>query len=176
MKKNNKNLIILLFTLLIVIVVLYFFLDNKDTKIHNKLKKLNIDDVNNVMIVAHSDDEALWGGAHLVEEKYLVVCVTCGSNKTRKKEFISAMKKINAPYIVLNYPDLVNGKKDDWKESYQLIKSDLTEIINYKQLNKIVTHNPDGEYGHIHHIMVSEILTSISDHNNLYYFNKYYTN
>ena len=29
----------------------------------------------NLMIVAHPDDETLWGGAHLIEDNYYVVCV-----------------------------------------------------------------------------------------------------
>ena len=39
------------------------------------------------MIVAHPDDEMLWGGAHLLNGNYLVVCITCGRSKTRDKEF-----------------------------------------------------------------------------------------
>ena len=38
----------------------------------------------------------------------------------------------------------------------------------------IVTHNPDGEYSHLHHILTSKIVTSVTT-NNLYYFGRYYS-
>ena len=44
------------------------------------------------MIVAHADDDLLWGGMHLIKDKYVVVCVTCGTNELREKEFEKAMK------------------------------------------------------------------------------------
>ena len=40
-----------------------------------------------LMIVAHPDDEVLWGGGHLYDKGYLVVCVTNGRNKVRSQEF-----------------------------------------------------------------------------------------
>lgn len=172
MKLFNTNFLILA----ILILPLMISNDNKsNTELQKKLSKLNLTDVNNLMIVAHSDDESLWGGAHLINEKYLVVCVTCGSNKIRQQEFEDAMNTINTPYLVLNYPDLTDGKKDDWKSWYILIENDLAEIINYKNMNKIVTHNPSGEYGHMHHKMLSEMVTNIAQKDKVYYFNKYYT-
>ena len=44
--------------------------------------------VNKLMVVAHPDDELLWGGLHLIDDDYLVVCITCGPNKVRVNEFI----------------------------------------------------------------------------------------
>lgn len=37
------------------------------------------------MFVAHPDDETIWGGSHLLKKHYLVVCLTNGNNKTRKR-------------------------------------------------------------------------------------------
>lgn len=33
------------------------------------------------MIVAHPDDETLWGGSHLIDDNYLVVCMSNGWHK-----------------------------------------------------------------------------------------------
>ena len=88
--------------------------------------------INKLMIVAHPDDETFWGGAHLIEDNYLVVCITCGTVKRRVEEFKKAMSITNDKYIMLGYPDLTKGKKDDWSKVHVNIKSDLEKIINYK--------------------------------------------
>lgn len=46
-----------------------------------------------LMIVAHPDDETIWGGSHLINGNYTVLCITNGNNKKRKKEFMNVMKK-----------------------------------------------------------------------------------
>lgn len=46
-----------------------------------------------LMIVAHPDDETIWGGSHLINGNYTVLCITNGNNKKRKKEFMNVMEK-----------------------------------------------------------------------------------
>ena len=65
-------------------------------------------------IVAHPDDEVLWGGGHLYDKGYLVVCVTNGRNKVRSQEFKDVVKASGNECIMLEYPDKVRGKRDDW--------------------------------------------------------------
>lgn len=36
-----------------------------------------------LMIVAHPDDETIWGGSHLTHGNYTVLCITNGNNKKR---------------------------------------------------------------------------------------------
>ena len=49
------------------------------------------------------------------------------------------------------------------------MKDKISNIINNSK--KIVTHNPQGEYGHYHHKIVSKIVTElVDDKNKLYYF------
>ena len=128
-----------------------------------------------LMIVAHPDDESYWGGAHLLEDDYLVVCITCGTVPIRVTEFKKAMTLTKDDYIMLGYPDLTNGKKDNWDKVYTSIKKDLEDIINIKQWQQIVTHNPNGEYGHIHHKMTSKMVTQLSNSEVLWYFGRYYS-
>ena len=52
---------------------------------HLKIDEEKISSIDNVMIVAHPDDETLWGGEQLLKENYLVICITNGDNKIRKK-------------------------------------------------------------------------------------------
>ena len=130
------------------------------------------------MIVAHPDDEILWGGANLFNEDYFVVCLTNGYNFERANEFRKILNFTKNVGIILNYPDLQDNIKDDWKQIKKGMLQDLNRILNYKFWKKIVTHGPDGTGGHYHHIktfeFVTETVIKINKYNNLYYFAKYY--
>ena len=169
------KLVILLSLILINIVILDYYITLESDSIKTKLNKIGLKDVNNLMIIAHPDDESLWGGAHLAKKDYLVVCVTCGVVHERKIEFEKAMKEFDNKYISLGYPDKTKNERDNWASVYYKIENDLKSIINYKNWDTIVTHNPDGEYDHQHHKMISTIVSKNSNKNKLYYFNKYYT-
>ena len=54
---------------------------NKGLINKSDLKFLNIKNFNNLMIVAHPDDETLWGGKNLIKDDFFVVCLTNGYNK-----------------------------------------------------------------------------------------------
>ena len=61
-------------------------------------------------------------------------------------------------------------------EGYEKFDADLDKIINYKNWKMIVTHNPLGEYGHVHHKMTSGMVTELADKDVLYYFGYYVSN
>ncbi|MCI7332680.1 MAG: PIG-L family deacetylase [Mollicutes bacterium] len=134
--------------------------------------------VERLMIVAHPDDETLWGSEELLKNKYLVVCITCGTNKKREKEIEAALKISKDRLIVLDKPDKVRGKRSDWKHYKKQIEYELKYVIKKKKWNTIVTHNPEGEYGHIHHKITSNIVTKVYNKEKigkLKYFGKYYS-
>ena len=80
--------------------------------IKNVTKKLNpasfkidrqlVKQIKNVMIIAHPDDETLWAGDHIMKDRYLIICLTNGNNKIRKKEFEKAMELTGNYGIILN--------------------------------------------------------------------------
>lgn len=180
MKKKNtfkKNiLLILLFLIVFIFIGSWCFVAYKDTHSVNKdFTSIDLDSVDNLMIVAHPDDELLWGGAHLIRDNYLVVCVTCGPNVIRVNEFVRVMNATNDKYIMLGYPDKTNGERDNWDDHRDKIYKDLESIIQLKEWDMIVTHNPEGEYGHIHHKMTSALVTRGVESDNLYYFGKYHS-
>lgn len=144
-----------------------------------ELDKLELQEINKLMIVAHPDDETFWGGGHLVNDDYLVVCITNGWHPVRKNEFIDAMKFSGDKALILDYPDISQGNKDTWEYSKAGIMEDIDTLLDYKEWDTIVVHNPDGEYGHIHHKMLSSITEEISKEKGvfekLYYFGKYYS-
>ena len=134
--------------------------------------------VERLMIVAHPDDETLWGSEELLKNKYLVICITCGTNKKREKEIEAALKISKDRLIVLDKPDKVRGKRSDWKHYKKQIEYELKYVIKKKKWNTIVTHNPEGEYGHIHHKITNNIVTKVYNKEpigKLKYFGKYFS-
>lgn len=143
------------------------------------LDELLLSNCTKLMVVAHPDDETLWGGAHLTEGGWFVVCLTNGYNEVRKNEFYEVIKESGNVGLILKYPDLVGGKRSDWATSKPQIAKDLDLLMKYKHWGMVATHNPDGEYGHIHHKMTSRLMTESYYKNcwgnNLYYFERYYS-
>lgn len=143
------------------------------------LDELPLSNCTKLMVVAHPDDETLWGGAHLTEGGWFVVCLTNGYNEVRKNEFYEVIKESGNVGLILKYPDLVGGKRSDWATSKPQIAKDLDLLMKYKHWVMVATHNPDGEYGHIHHKMTSRLMTESYYKNcwgnNLYYFERYYS-
>ena len=143
------------------------------------LDELPLSNYTKLMVVAHPDDETLWGGAHLTEGGWFVVCLTNGYNEVRKNEFYEVIKESGNVGLILKYPDLVGEKRSDWATSKPQIAKDLDLLMKYKHWGMVATHNPDGEYGHIHHKMTSRLMTESYYKNcwgnNLYYFERYYS-
>lgn len=173
MKQILKYVVFFIFALFMC-----YFIYQKTPCAYNDISQIDLSKANSLMIVAHPDDETIWGGAHLLEDDYLVVCITCGGKRNRVEEFKKALAISDDQYLMLNYPDKVHGKRDEWKKVKPNIKKDLEKIMRLKHWDKIVTHNKQGEYGHIHHKMANRIVTSIYEagnvKGNLYFFGKYY--
>ena len=151
------------------------------TDVQKHLNSVDLDKACKLMIVAHPDDETFWGGGHLLQDKgaYLVVFVTGGTVPERDKELHQAMQVCDAQYLLLGYPDLnPDGRINDWKELEFDIKATLKVIIGAKDWDRVVTHNPHGEYGHKHHRRLSRYMTCLYQHfikkDNLFYFGIYY--
>lgn len=174
--KSNILTIIIFASIYVITYVNYNNYKNEPYIVDKNFDNIDLKNYDKLMIVAHPDDETLWGGANLLKDNYLVVCVTCGSDKDRVNEIISVMKETSDKYILLGYPDKTNGKRDNWDTSKENILKDLSDIINLKEWTTIVTHNPEGEYGHIHHKMLNTFVTDLAPNkDNLYYFGKYHS-
>ena len=142
------------------------------------LNQYNASQYKKLMIVAHPDDEALWGGANLYKDRYFVVCLTNGFKLKRANDFKELLKFTNNSGVILNYPDVQDHIRDDWSEVRAGILEDLSTLFKYQYWDKIVTHGPEGTTGHIHHKKTSKLVTKIAkkynEYNNLYYFGKFY--
>ena len=113
-----------------------------------------------LMIVAHPDDELIFGGAELIKHgpDYKVVCITNKNNKTRSSEFKNVMEKLGVgSYEMWDFEDKIY---DDVSKTYD---SDKFKNLLSKKWDKIVTHNPIGEYGHPKHKRIFETVKSLTD-------------
>ena len=141
-----------------------------------------IDDCTKLMIVAHPDDEALWGGAHLKEGKWFILCLT-NQYTLRKTEYRQMLEKANAKGAILDYPDIFyettgKWKISNWNSVREGVYKDVKTIIGYKKWDTIVTHSPSGETGHTQHKVtnaeVAKACKELNTFNNLWYFGTFY--
>lgn len=175
----NLKFILKSIGLILLSLISSYFIYYLPVSLENQLNNIDFDKYKKLMIVAHPDDELLWGGSRLIEDDYLVVCITCGVDDRRLKEFDNVMEATDDSFIALGYPDKENGVRSEWDSCYNNLHSDIEKILNSNNWNLIVTHNPDGEYGHIQHKKTNMIVTNIYNTNNyvskLYFFGKYYS-
>lgn len=101
-----------------------------------------------LMIVAHPDDESLWGGHALLSARgWHVISVTNGDSDQRRKEFFAAMEFAKvAKAEMWDFTDTI-----DRGNFSQILGNRLNMLMTYPY-QKIVTHNVKGEYGHRQHI------------------------
>ncbi|MBQ8921710.1 MAG: PIG-L family deacetylase [Oscillospiraceae bacterium] len=180
-KKRLKLLIGIAAGLLLIAAGLFlnvFFAHRVRPLSQETLDQLDLSQTDKLMIVAHPDDEVLWGGGHLLDGGYLVICVTNGRDRTRAAEFRKAVTMTGNIPLILDYPDKVNFLRDSWDSVREGIEADLRRVIALKQWSLIVTHNQDGGYGHIHHklthLLTVQAYDALRPDCPLYCFGKYY--
>lgn len=135
----------------------------------------NIEKVENIMIVAHPDDESLYGFNELYSnEKFLLIVCTnsidgrVGNIRKDIPGLIQMSKDYNFNLVVIqhfdyNEYDIKNARFD--KTVYDYLKKYLLK----QEWQKIITHNKDGEYSHDQHILVHRIVSTILFNNNVNY-------
>lgn len=124
-----------------------------------------------LMVVAHPDDETFWGGGTLaVGSDWGVICLTHAGNRLRRRAFRRAMRVLGTPSIILDLPD---RKEHEVAPADRKWAADqLLSFVNATHVEQVMTHGPDGEYGHPLHRAVSGIVADIcEDTERLWYFN-----
>jgi LmbE family N-acetylglucosaminyl deacetylase len=110
-----------------------------------------------LMIVAHPDDETIFGGeALLASGGWTVVAVTNAGNPLRRAEFMAAMSAAGANWFILNHADhLTDGDFDP------RLREQLAWILGDAHYEHVVTHNARGEYGHPQHRALHKIVDAM---------------
>jgi len=129
-----------------------------------------------VMFIAHPDDEILFGYESIYQhyvndvndkENFIVICFTNADNKIRSDEFYKVMKLNNTTGIMLN---LIDSDKNigNWTYSNEYIyenylKSVFLDFNVDFESNMLISHDKNGEYGHIQHKRVYNIALYVSN-------------
>lgn len=122
--------------------------------IRQRVSQGDYDMADKLMVVAHPDDEMVFGGAHLLRErKWKVICVTNRSNRIRSNEFVKVMQRVGAEYEIWDYEDAYEGSFN-WKG----LQQDLLRVIGFNRYKKVVTHSLRGEYGHPQHKAIAKLM------------------
>lgn len=113
-----------------------------------------------LMVVAHPDDETIFGGQELFDgEEWHVICLTNAHKVQRANGFHAAMDFAAAGREIWNYPDQPGLSRDPlnarkfWQPFFGEMKARLQAAMETNRYARIVTHNAEGEYGHEHHKM-----------------------
>ena len=116
--------------------------------------------VDKLMIVAHPDDESLFGGGELIKYKgeYKVVCLDYGNHLVRHKEFLCAMESLEVKKWE-HWDGELFKSSTAYNESILIPR--LERVLNEKNWKKVVTHNQGGEYGHYRHIGTHNVLSRL---------------
>jgi len=130
------------------------------------------------MVVAHPDDETLWGGATLATEKgWGVLCLTNRSTRNRRLAFYKAMKSLGVEGAILDIPD--RRSEPATSADIDQITAAVSQLLDPGAVKQVLTHGPDGEYGHAFHKLVCKTVSKCvgefnegkSKHIELRYFN-----
>lgn len=104
------------------------------------------------IIVAHPDDETLWAGGLLARFGHKITLVCCS---TPSKDSIRAEKCMDAANIYGVRRFQLCGSEDEGPDT------PLKQLfIPSGDYDVIVTHNEAGEYGHLHHKQVHNVVVN----------------
>jgi LmbE family N-acetylglucosaminyl deacetylase len=110
-----------------------------------------------LMIVAHPDDESLFGGEALTSGGgWNVVCVTNAANEARRREFTNAMRSVGASFTMLGHQDHLHNPNFNPR-----LVEQLRAIASEHPYELVVTHGPAGEYGHPQHRALHHIVRAL---------------
>jgi mannosyltransferase OCH1-like enzyme len=109
----------------------------------------------NLVVVAHPDDELLWFGSFLINnaKNSTVLCITNASNSTRANEFSNVMRSLGCNFIMWDLKDCKSYNHCD------LLKRRLKQIVS--KYKNVYTHSLSGETGHPQHILLNMYLYEV---------------
>uniref|UniRef100_A0A6G6AC67 PIG-l superfamily n=1 Tax=Borely moumouvirus TaxID=2712067 RepID=A0A6G6AC67_9VIRU len=164
--------------IVVIILFIYYFFIFRNLYSSDYIVKGNTNiDADKLMIVAHPDDELIFGSRFILEEPgWKIVCVTNATlksnnyisfNKTnyRKEEFINVATELKCQYEMWDYEDA----NFNWNWNEEKLLKQLKTLLSEKQYKLILTHNLQGEYGHAQHKKISQLIHKLKP-NNLYVF------
>ena len=121
--------------------------------------------IKNLVIVAHPDDETIWMGGTILQNKdyeWEIVCLCRKDDKDRMPKFSKVCKELNADYSI---SDLDDEKFDDL--SVDEVISKIKAMKKNDEYDYVYTHGENGEYGHIRHLDVHKAVNKMIENKEL---------
>lgn len=135
---------------------------------------MNLDDFKDcVIVVAHPDDEILWASSLLASAKKIILCYgDCPASKQLSEGRRALIKEFPLKTVVgLNVLESITYLSTDWsrpveteygilcgrnRDAYARSFNQLLDALreHLQDGDRVVTHNPWGEYGHEEHVQV----------------------
>lgn len=123
-----------------------------------------------LMVMAHPDDEIIFGWPILQDkniEKEILICSSDVNNSERrwcahrKQVFYKLCDNLNINCKCLDYNSEFY-RLETRKESFKRMCEDIVVNISEFSYDYIFTHNPVGEYGMMDHILLHNIIMNMS--------------
>ncbi len=110
------------------------------------------------MVVAHPDDETIFGFAQLAlsSSSWTVVCVTNGDNSERRREFLEVSRVLGVNSHMWRFKDERWATFSD--DDRQRIGLGVQEICQRENIENVLTHGVVGEYGHCQHRALHQVV------------------
>ena len=118
-------------------------------------------DVDKLLIVAHPDDDVLWGGINLLMQSgWFVVCASHLSDPIRSLEFYRTMSFCSVTrYVMYDIKEEYTEDPDESdKQFYGTPFEDGLAQLSKHNWKLVLTHSDIGEYGHEHHRTVHRMV------------------
>lgn len=111
--------------------------------------------MNLLMLIAHPDDEIIFGFHDIYHNKCTVLCFTNKNNSKRSQEFYKSIESTNNIGIMFDLPDSMTN---NWKKlTDEYIYESYIKLIICGSFDAVISHDINGEYGHIQHKRVNKI-------------------
>lgn len=122
------------------------------------MKKLELHHGRALIVVAHPDDETIWMGGTILRYQnidWTIFSLCQKNNLDRYSNFLKVMKFYRARGIISNLED--RGVMT-LKKSLSEIEKIIQDNLKRKKFDYIFTHAVNGEYGHLRHKGVHQVI------------------
>ena len=145
--------------ILIIIIIIFGFFLSYPTSFEGNKKIIIKKHYDKLLIVAHPDDETLWGYHQLKNNKgWKIISITNAHNNIRVKELTNIAEYWGAALEIWNYKDCPIRYN-----MHPQLYNDIKKEIAKPNVKMVLTHNALGEYGHIQHKKVSQVVLTVSN-------------
>ena len=111
-----------------------------------------------ILFVAHPDDEVLFFNKYILENKPYIVLMYTGWSLKRFKDFLKVMKHYGVRFRAYS---TYSREPYDYKSVRRVTERHIASCLKIGDFKTVLTHNQDGDYGHVAHRVVHESVVKV---------------